>query len=487
MIVGIDIGTQSLKASVIDADLRLRGTAAVSYRPSLPRPGWAEQSPVLWEQAIGPAIAAALRNADARPADVRSLGISGQLDGCIPVGENGTALAPCIIWMDRRAQAEITALPTAQIRACTGIVPDASHMAAKIRWLKRNSDPTGRRGFHQPVSYMVERLTGESVIDHALASTSMLYGLERGDYDDSLLELFEVDRRELPPIRDASSQAGVLNAKGSELTGLPVGVPVAVGTGDDFAAPLGAGIIRPGTAAVALGTGEVVGAVHLSAVIDSGDLVETHAYPSGGYFIENPGWLSGGSVAWLAQILALDSFTELDALANAVPPGADGVIFLPALTGAMAPEWVATARGCFYGLTPSHGRGHLARAVLEGCAFAMRDVLDRLRQMGLSIDSLSLLGGGARSRVWAQIRADAVGLPATLPRQPHACPLGAAMLAAVAGGAVESLSTAAAAMAGPAETVEPDPRSGAALDQAYHRYRRLFGSLRPMFGSGSRG
>src|SRR5690606_10064494 len=135
--------------------------------------------------------------------------------------------------------------------------------------------------------------------------------------------------------------AGGLSRRGAALTGLRPGIPVAVGTGDDFASALGAGITRPGPAAVVLGTGEVVGALHGAPTVDPGDLVETHAYPAGGYFIENPGWLAGGAVAWLMRILAMGDLAELNRLAEAAAPGAGGVSFVPALTGAMAPEWVA--------------------------------------------------------------------------------------------------------------------------------------------------
>ena len=325
MIVGVDIGTQSLKAMVVDRDLAVRGAASRSYRPSLDQDGRAEQSPLLWENALAPTIAAALAEAGARADQVAALGISGQLDGCVPVDDRGDPLGPCIIWMDRRARAELADLPADLIRRRTGIVPDPSHLAAKIRWLKRRPGVRARC-YHQPVSYLVERLTGAAVIDHAQASTSMLYALATGDYDDGLLGLFEVERRELPELRAAGARAGALTARGAELAGLKPGIPVAVGTGDDFAAPLGAGVIGPGPVVVSVGTGEVVGAVHAAATIDPADLVETHVYPAGGFFIENPGWLAGGAVAWLIATLAIADLAELDRLAGAVPPGAEGVV-----------------------------------------------------------------------------------------------------------------------------------------------------------------
>ena len=260
--------------------------------------------------------------------------------------------------------------------------------------------------FHQPVSYLVARLTGEHVFDHGLASTTMLYSLERRDFDPELLAAFGIAVDELPSIAEASDRAGALSAAGAELAGLPAGIPVAVGMGDDFAAPLGAGLVAPGRVACVLGTAEVVGALDETPKVDPRGLVETHGYPGGGFYIENPGWLSGGGLAWLREVLAVADFAAFDRAAAEVPPGAEGVTFFPALSGAMAPEWIAAARGCFYGLSPAHGAGHLARAMLEGCAFAMRDVVERLGELGVPAHGLLLLGGGAKSRLWAHIRAD---------------------------------------------------------------------------------
>ena len=199
MIVGVDIGTQSLKAVVVTPDLEVLGQHAVAYQPEFPQPGWAQQDPKLWEQALRPAIAGALHAAGCRAQQIQALGIAGQLDGCIPVDGEGLPLHPCLIWMDRRAEAELAGIDAKLIQERCGVVLDATHLAAKIRWLKRHV-PAVRdvACFHVPVSYVVSRLTGRRVIDHATASTSMLFGLATQDYDDDLLQLFGIARAELP-------------------------------------------------------------------------------------------------------------------------------------------------------------------------------------------------------------------------------------------------------------------------------------------------
>ena len=483
MIVGIDIGTQSLKAVVLDKSLGVCGEAATPYQPSFPKPGWVEQAPELWEAALAPTIGQALGLAGMKPDDVEALGIGGQLDGCIAINKSGNPVHPCLIWMDRRAEDEIENFPAADIHVRTGVILDPSHMAAKISWLKRNiaSAKTGCM-FHQPSSYLVYRLTGNHIMDHGLASTSMLYSLSSQTFDPWLLELFEIDGSELPAIADAADSAGTLSAEGSRLTGLRAGITVAVGTGDDFSTPLGAGVVAPGRLACILGTAEVVGAVHPKPVIDDKGLVQTHAFPGGNFFIENPGWLSGGALTWFKKILQLRNVGELDQLAHSVTPGSEGLTFLPGLSGTMAPEWIASARGCFYGLTPAHGRGHLARAILEGTAFAMRDVVDRLTELGINLDSILVLGGGANSRVWTRIRADLTGLPVEVPEITDTAPIGSALLAAVAVGSLPDLVSSTKYLGKTCTTVEPNVQAKSTYDAAYATYRRLFNSLRPMFG-----
>ncbi len=480
MIVGVDIGTQSLKAVVLAPEMKIIGSHAVAYQPSFPQPGWAEQDPLLWEGALGPAIAGALAEAGCGPDDVTALGIAGQLDGCVAVDRMGQPLHPCLIWMDRRA--DISGIDAEQVHRTCGVVLDATHLAAKIRWLKANVAAVAEAAtFHVPVSYLVSRLTGAHVIDHSTASTSMIYALADQAYDEDLLAAFGIEREELPTALDAAACAGGLSSTGASLAGLRAGIPVAVGTGDDFSSAIGAGLTAPGRFINVLGTAEVTGALHHRPVIDPGRLVETHAFPGGQYYVENPGWLSGGALVWFRDTFRLTSFEHLTALAAEAPPGAAGVTFLPALSGAMAPEWIASARGAFYGLTPSHGVQHLARSLLEGLAFAMRDVFDRTRALGIRADALRIVGGGARSALWKQIRADLVGLPVETPLHTDTSAVGAALLAAKASGLIGDIGAAASELNPVANVTLPLAAHREAYDNAYRRYSQLFTSLRPLF------
>lgn len=480
LVVGVDLGTQSLKAVVCDETLAVLGRHAVGHATHHPAPDRAEQDPRAWEAGLAPAIAGALAAAGARPDAVAALAITGQLDGCVAVGATGEPLHPALIWQDRRAVGDAARVEARRLFALTGQVADPGHMAPKLAWLAR-ACPAARR-FHQPVSYLVERLTGAAVIDPALASTTMLLELATARWSAELLDAFEVTAGALPALRPACDVAGALTAEGARKTGLAPGVRVAVGTGDDFTAPLGAGVVAPGPVICVVGTAEVVGGLAARPVLDAAPepMVETHAFPAGGYFVENPGWMSGGAVRWATQLLGLASDAELDALAAAAPPGAGGVCFVPALAGAMTPVWRPHARGTLHGLAAGHDRRCVARAVLEGLACATRDVVVRLGELGLAASEVRLLGGGAHSRVWNQIRADLIGVPHVVAAQADATPLGAAMIAAVAAGVAPDLAALAPRVAATSATFVPDPAGAAAAAETAARYRRLVDQLAPL-------
>ena len=480
MLLGIDIGTQSTKAVLASESLHILGEAKASYTYSAPKPGWAEQDPRQWEQALARVVAELCRDCRIHAGDIAAVGLGGQLDGCVAVDSNSLPLHPALIWMDRRSQYLLRGIDTGIVAERAGLVCDATHMAAKILWLQgQGLSPVAR--YHQPVSYLVARLTGRHVMDHGLASTSMLYNLAERDYDPRLLELFQIAPERLPAIDDAWTPAGRVSREGAALSGLKEGTLLAVGTGDDFSAALGAGLTGPGRLNCIVGTAEVVGALHEEPLLDRQGLVETHAYPGGLFYLENPGWISGGAISWLQKLYGLEAAAQVDALAGKVPPGSQGVAFLPALSGSMAPEWHGAARGAFYGLSLAQGREQMARAVLEAMAFAMRDVLVRLQDLGLQIDAIRLSGGGAGSGLWNRIRANVAKLPVEVMQRPDTSPLGALLLAGKAAGLIDDLALAARQLNPVEESIEPDAAEFDAYDRAYERYRRLFKELKPLF------
>ncbi len=492
VVVGIDLGTQSIKAVVCSDGLDVLGAHAVPCSTAFPHPGWAEQDPASWEAALAPAVAGALRAVGLAPTDVRAVALTGQLDGCVAVDAAGTALHPALIWQDRRAVDHVAALDASRLFDITGQIADASHMAPKVAWLRAQGIRAAR--YHQPVSYIVERLTGVAVLDPAHASTTMLFDLSRGTWSTTLLAAYSIGADELPAIAPAASVAGTLTGQGAALLGLPVGLPVAVGTGDDFATPRGSGIAATGAIVCAIGTAEVVGALTPALVLDrpaartasdpwhalAEPMVETHAYPTGAYFVENPGWLSGGAVRWAAGVLGCATDAELDALAATAPPGAAGLVFVPALAGAMTPQWRGHARGTLHGLSAAHARSHVARAVLEGLACACRDVAQRLAALGLDTREVHVLGGGGNSRVWLQIRADLLGLPHRVAARTDTAAVGAAMLALVAVGGAPDVTAAAARVAPGTNVVRPASTAAVAADELYSRYRRLVAQIAPL-------
>ena len=485
LVVGIDLGTQSLKAVVCDEQMRVRGAHAVPCTTAFPQPGWAEQDPRQWERALGPAITGALAAANAAAADIAALAFAGQLDGCVAVDAHGAPLHAALIWQDRRAGEHVVHVD--RMFELTGQIADASHMAPKLAWLRAHGVQAAR--YHQPVSYLVERVCGAAVLDPSHASTTMLFDVLRGAWSHELLAAYALDAAQLPAVQPTTAVAGRLSTEGAQLTGLPAGTPVAVGTGDDFATPLGAGILSGAAIACTLGTAEVVGIVAETPVFDvaanrgPGDpwcalpeaMVETHAYPTGAFFVENPGWLSGGAVRWAIETFGFADERQFDAAAAAASSSA-GVTFIPALAGAMTPRWRHHARGTLHGLSAAHDRGHLARAILEGLAFSCRDVAQRLRALGLAANEVRVLGGGGRSDVWMQLRANALGLPHAALARTDTCAIAAAMIAAVSIGALPDLAAAAALAPPPRATFTPR----ASLDDEYARYHRLVEQLAPL-------
>jgi xylulokinase len=477
VVIGCDVGTGSCKALALDTTGRVVARAAERYPVAHPRPGWAEQDARDWEAALLRVIASLV--AQVGRDRVAAIGIAGQVDGIVPVDAHDRPLGPAPIWMDRRATNEAAALSVrlgaAAMRARTGLNIDASHGGPKIAWF-RSQERAGRvpaaDGYLLPTSFAVAALTGIRAVDPAAASSTMLMDVGTLDWADDLAAAVGTSRDALAPIVPAASVVGELLSTVAEQLGLGPGVRVVAGTGDEHAACLAAGVHDPGVVCDITGTAEPVAAASTTPLIPDDASLETHphALPDR-WLLENPGFVSGGSTHWLAEAVLGVPEAQLFALATDAPVGSDGLVFIPALGGAMTPRWNDRARGTFHGLRLGHDRRHLARAVLEGCAFALRDIVDALETLGVAGDRLRVVGGGAR----------VTGRAVERLVEPEATALGAALLAATGvGWFPDAASGARSTLALQPHVDLPDAHHHGIYTAAYARYRRIFDALEPI-------
>ncbi len=498
LVVGVDVGSQGTCAQAIASDGELVATSYVPHRLSYPHPGWAEQDPVEWLGAVARALGEVRRATNGHR--LRAVSFGSQLDGLVGATANGDPTGPALIWMDRRAGIECDEVASRfgpdRLRELTGCNLDPGHVAAKISWLRRHrgEEHAGARWFLLPGSFVAWRASGELAVDPTNASSTMLLDIRTLDWCSEACSRFEIEPDRLAPIRAAHDVLGPVAPWLRDAAGLDAGTVVVLGCGDEMAATLGAGVVSPGSVCDVMGTAEPVCAVVSEPGLDPDCVTEAHPHATpGGWLLENPGWLSGGAYRWFrdelgsaemarASATGADVYELLNGAASGVAAGADGVMWVPALAGATAPEWNANARAGWFGLTASHSRAHLARAVLEGNAFALRDVIEAMSAAGLMPEELVCVGGGARGELLLSIRADVTGLPVTRPDDVETTARGAAMLAAVGAGMHADVGSAALSMAGARrEAVLPDGERRAVYDAAHGRYRDLYNALRPLF------
>jgi xylulokinase len=491
-VIGCDIGSQSLKTILVSADGQLCGEASASYPIEYPQPTWAEQSANAWLRALTQAVRSLLAQTDVSPQQVVALGLDAQVDGVVPIDKNGAPLHPAIIWMDRRAVAECEAvhqrISQETVFQITGLNMDASHVAPKMRWLAQHEPDVFQKATSLllPGSYLAFALTGELGVDYSNASSTMLMDVRSRTWSPQMCAAFEIPMDLLPTIHPATQVLGTLRREAAEQLGLNTSTTVILGSGDEHAACLGAGVIQPGLVCDIAGTAEPVCASSQEPLFDKTGLVETHCHADPElWLLENPGFVSGANYRWFRDQFSneagVDAYSMMDGAAEEVSAGSDGLIMLPCLMGAMAPTWNALARGTFMGFTLAHGREHFYRAILEGSAYAIRDITDQMLQMGLPLQEIRAVGGGARSPLWRQIKADVTGLPVSLTDTIETTSLGAGILALAGSGLIDSLSEAVSLTTHVIETRDPHPQAREAYEEYYQLYRATYFSLLPVF------
>ena len=414
---------------------------------------------------------------------------------------DGEPLHPALIWCDRRAGAECEAAAARSdpeaLRALTGCNLDPGHVAAKIAWLATHEPEAHAAAAGLPPARRLGRVAGvgrarrrplERLLDRPARPAHARLGAGRPARRSGSTPT--ASRR----CARSDTVLGPLRGWLAEATGLDARTLVVLGAGDEMAATLGAGVVEPGVVCDVMGTAEPVCAVVAEPAHDPTGLVELHPHADPDtWLLENPGWLSGGAYRWFRDELGgpeaaraatsgADVYELLNALASARRPARAASRGCPALAGAMAPEWNARARAGWFGVTAAHGRAHLARALLEGNALALRDVIEAISGAGHPPTEVVCVGGGARGRLLCELRAHVTGLPVSRPDDVETTARGAAMLAAAGAGLHPSVAAAARAMAGPrGEPVQPDPELRDCYDALHRRHRRLYAALRPLF------
>jgi xylulokinase len=480
LLVGVDIGTSACKATLLRADDgEVLATATERYEPDRPRPGWSEQDPETWYRATTAAIHRLFADRPRSAAAVRGLGLAGQMRGVVLLDGSGTPLRPAVLWNDNRCHEEVAGIigeDLERLMAVTHNVLNTMCTLPKLLWLQRHEPDTlaSAAVLLYPKDYVRLRLTGERATDLSDAAGSSLYDVAAQAWSPELLERFGVAPGLLPEVKRATDPAGGLTPSAAADSGLAPGTPVVIGGSDSTVESFSIGLTDERACKVRLGTSGAV-----STVVD--DITATgRAYVWS--FVRHDRWMldtntraCGQAVRWLRDTAYSefdrdeDAFVAIDRDAAGVAVGAEGLLFHPYLLGEDAPYWDPVLRASFGGLDARHGRPHLARAVLEGTAFALRDAMSTLGPWVAGFERCIYVGGGTLSPSWLAIVCDVLAMDGELPAAADAS-LGAAMLAGVGSGCFEDLESSVSRCYRVRQHITCAPEAAARYDELFQRF-----------------
>lgn len=498
-LLGIDLGTTSTRALIIDEQGAPVVSHAVEYPLSTPRPNWAEQDPRDWWRATVESVRAALSKAGIGGDAIAGVGLSGQMHGSVFLDAADEVIRPALLWCDQRTArqcAYITSTLGAETVVAETLNPVLTGFTApKIIWL-RDEEPENYARVRRvllPKDYVRLRLTGEYATEVSDASGTSLLNVPQRRWSEVMLDGLELPRAWLPRVYESPEVTGAITPAAAELTGLAAGTPVVGGGGDQAAGAVGNGIVRPGVVSASTGTSGVVFAHLDEPAVDPELRTHTfcHAVP-GKWHVMGVMLSAGGSLRWMRDALCaeerevarnagVDAYDLMTAEAARAPVGSEGLVFLPYLTGERTPYPNPKARGVFFGLSLRHGKPHLIRAVLEGVAYGLRDSFAIIEGMGVAIAEVRASGGGARSVLWRQIQSDVTGYPHSVINVDEGPAYGAALLAGVGAGLYASVETACDATIRTVDAPTVDAGNHQ-LYVGYHAlYQQLYARLRESF------
>lgn len=497
--LGIDIGTSGARALVIDADGNVRGSASAEYPLLTPRPLWAEQDPEEWWQAVVRTVPAACSNAGIRASDVKGIGLSGQMHGAVFLDAAGKVIRPAILWCDQRTAAEcreITERAGADtVRSVTLNPVLTGFQAPKIVWLKNNEPGAFARvrKVLLPKDFIRFRLTGSFATEVSDASGTSLLDVRARAWSEKMMAASFVEPGWLPDCYESVEKSAQVSSEAASATGLALGTFVVGGGGDQAAGGVGAGVVESGIVSTALGTSGVVFAHADEPFVDEKLRTHTfcHAVP-GKWHVMGVVLSAGGSLRWYRDTFCseekrqeadggLDAYDSITSAAESVPPGSEGLFYLPYLAGERTPYPDPFARGVFFGATLAHGKAHFSRAVLEGVSYALNDSFRLMKAMGVQASEVRAFGGGARSSFWKQLLADITGAPHVNLNVDEGPAFGVALLAGTADGAWSTVEEACRATLQMTGRTNPRPEHTRRYQPLQEFYSSLYASLEDRF------
>ena len=483
--IGVDLGTSACKFLLMDEKGAILNVVSETYDVEYPHPGWSQQNPADWWEAVRRGIPALLAGHDA--SQVAGIGCGGQMHGLVALDADDQVIRPAILWNDGRTVEQVRYLNeevgTEKLVEWTGNIAYAGFTAPKILWMRDEEPENYARIAHVmlPKDYLNHLLTGAYATDVSDASGMLLLDVATRGWSAPMLELCGLTESQLPRVYESYEKIGTLLPEVASELGLPEGVVVCAGAGDNAAAAVGTGCVGAGSMNVSLGTSGTV-FIPTAGFSPVGDRIHSFCHADGGWHLMGC-ILSAASCNawWVGDILGSQDFAGEQAGIDAADASLGLPYFLPYLMGERTPHNDVCARGSFVGMSMSTTRADLTRAVLEGVAFAIRDSVEIARGLGVDVAASTVCGGGAKSPLWLQMLANVLGIELRLPTTEQGPGYGGALLAAVAAGVYPSVADACDAVVSVRATVEPDPAAVAAYDARYQAWHEMYPALKATF------
>ncbi len=480
--IGIDLGTSSVKMLLVDETGKIHKTVSRDYPLYFPHPGWSEQKPEDWWEAVQSGLSELLDGIDKN--EVKGIGCGGQMHGLVVLDENDNVIRPAILWNDGRTAAEVDYLNgvigKTMLSALTANIAFAGFTAPKILWMK-NNEPENYAKIAKimlPKDYINYKLTGVHACDYSDASGMLLLDVENKRWSPQMLDICGVKEAQMPMLFESYEVIGTVTAE----VGLPRDVKVVAGAGDNAAAAVGTGTVGDGACNISLGTSGTIFISSEKFGVDPNNALHAFAHADGRYHLMGCMLSAASCNKWFyEEILKTKDYKTEQGSVTEDMLGKNNVYFLPYLMGERSPINDTDARGAFVGMSMDTTRAQMAQAVMEGVTFAIRDSFEVAKSLGIDIRRSKLCGGGAKAPIWRKMMADILNIEIDIPQTEEGPGYGGAMLAMVGCGEYESVSACADALVSVTETIQPDPAVAALYEARYQKFKSVYPALKSVY------